>query len=74
MANLPLYASISQSQREIFDDEYLAKDIAYADLVCCVNCSGYGYIELGANQCPACECTGCLMDIQESDIKESYGE
>ena len=64
-------ASLSQSQREVFNDEYLAKDTAHADLVCCVNCSGYGYIELGANQCPACDCTGCLMDIQEFDIKES---
>ena len=26
MNNLPLIASIAQSQREIFDDEYLAKD------------------------------------------------
>ena len=74
MNNLPLSASIAQSQREIFDDEHLAKDKNYADLVCCVNCSGYGYIELGANQCPACECTSCLMGIQESDIKESYDE
>lgn len=74
MNDLPLSASIAQSQREIFDDKYLARDVAHADLVCCVNCSGYGYIELGANQCPACQCTGCLMDIQESDIKESYGE
>ena len=74
MANLPLHASISKSHRELFDDEHLAKDDNYADLICCVNCSRYGYIELGANQCPNCECTGCLMEIQESDIKESYGE
>lgn len=74
MNNLPLRASISQSERELFNNEYLAKDKNYADLVCCLNCSGYGYIELGVNQCPACDCTDCLMGIQESDIKESYGE
>lgn len=71
MADLPLYACISQSQRELFDFEHLAKDVAHADLICCLNCSGYGYIDLGANRCPNCKCAGCLMDIQESDIKES---
>ena len=74
MPNLPLYASIAKSQRRLFDAQYLASDSKYADLVCCVNCSRYGYIELGANSCPACGCTDCLMGIQESDIKESDDE
>lgn len=71
MVNLPLTASIAKSHRELFDDEYIAKDTRYADLVCCVGCSKYGYIELGANSCPSCGGTSSLMDIQESDIKES---
>lgn len=74
MTNLPIYASIAKSHRELFASEYLAKDNRYADLVCCVNCSSYGYIELGANNCPACSCTDCLMDIQESDIKDAQDD
>ena len=42
-----------------------------ANFVRCVNCHKYGYVEIGINDCPSCKCTGCLMDIQESDIKES---
>lgn len=42
MANLPLNASIAKSHRELFDDEHLAKDDNYADLVCCVGCSDGG--------------------------------
>ena len=51
-----------------------AKNWNYADFVRCVNCHKYGYVELGIESCPSCKCTGCLMDIQESDIKESYGD
>ena len=67
---LPLNVEIHGLDCKAYDTDDAAKNWNYADFVRCVNCHKYGYIELGANQCPACGCTGCLMDIQESDVSE----
>ena len=67
---LPLNVEIHGLDCKAYDTDDAAKNWNYADFVRCVNCRKYGYVELGIDNCPACKCTGCLMDIQESDIKE----